>query len=226
MRERKVLWGMPPDLTRPWTQRVAKPASPLGTGWILAGVCAAPGGVRWCPAAARPLLFRRALGPSGGWWLRERVVGVVAVHTSRRVTGAVLSGPVVRLDVSGPRGGRESLTVDHVAATGYRLDLDALPFLSPTVRRAVACAPGSRAPALRGTFESSVPGLYFTGSLAAPMFGPMMRSWRGRSSRPSGPPGTSESPGQGNQVATGPVRPVSWFHGRCRGAGATGGAGR
>ncbi|MGW5655529.1 FAD-dependent oxidoreductase [Streptomyces humi] len=176
VRERTVLWGMPPDLARPWTQRLARPASPLGTGWILAAVCAAPGGVRWLPAPARLLLFRRALGPSGGWWLRDRVTGVVPVHTSRRVTAAVVRGPEVHLEVAGPRGRRETLAVDHVlAATGYRLDLAALPYLSPTVRRAVACVPGSRAPALRGTFESSVPGLYFTGSLAAPMFGPMMR---------------------------------------------------
>ena len=176
VRERTVLWGMTPDLARPLAQRLAKPASPLGTGWILAAVCAAPGSVRWCPPAARLLLFRRALGPSGGWWLRDRVEGVVRVRTSRRVTGAQVSGPAVRLDVAGPGGERESLTVDHVlAATGYRLDLDALPFLSASVRRAVACVPGSKAPALRGTFESSVPGLYFTGSLAAPMFGPMMR---------------------------------------------------
>ncbi|MER6227400.1 FAD-dependent oxidoreductase [Streptomyces sp900105755] len=176
VRERTVLWGMTPELSRPWTQRVAKPASPLGTGWILAGVCASPGAVRRLPAAARLLLFRRALGPSGGWWLRDRVEGVVPVRTSRRVTGAVVQGPEVRLDVAGPGGERESLAVDHVlAATGYRLDLDALPFLSPAVRDAVACVPGSKAPALRGTFESSVPGLYFTGSLAAPMFGPMMR---------------------------------------------------
>ncbi|MGY5056894.1 FAD-dependent oxidoreductase [Streptomyces sp. 900105755] len=176
VRERTVLWGMTPELSRPWTQRVAKPASPLGTGWILAGVCASPGAVRRLPAAARLLLFRRALGPSGGWWLRDRVEGVVPVRTSRRVTGAVVQGPEVRLDVAGPGGERESLAVDHVlAATGYRLDLDALPFLSPAVRDAVACVPGSKAPALRGTFESSVPGLYFTGSLAAPVFGPMMR---------------------------------------------------
>ncbi|SED72089.1 FAD-dependent oxidoreductase [Streptomyces sp. Ag109_O5-10] len=176
VRERTVLWGMEPELSRPWTQRVTKPASPLGTGWILAGVCASPGAVRRLPAAARLLLFRRALGPSGGWWLRDRVEGVVPVRTSRRVTGAVVRGPEVRLDVVGPGGERESLAVDHVlAATGYRLDLDALPFLSPAVRDAVACVPGSKAPALRGTFESSVPGLYFTGSLAAPMFGPMMR---------------------------------------------------
>ncbi|MGY5010621.1 FAD-dependent oxidoreductase [Streptomyces sp. 900105755] len=176
VRERTVLWGMTPELSRPWTQRVAKPASPLGTGWILAGVCASPGAVRRLPAAARLLLFRRALGPSGGWWLRDRVEGVVPVRTSRRVTGAVVQGPEVRLDVAGPGGERESLAVDHVlAATGYRLDLDALPFLSPAVRDAVACVPGSKAPALRGAFESSVPGLYFTGSLAAPVFGPMMR---------------------------------------------------
>ncbi|WP_406445216.1 NAD(P)-binding domain-containing protein [Streptomyces sp. NBC_00631] len=176
VRERTVLWGMTPDLARPWTQRVAKPASPLGTGWILAGVCASPGSVRRLPAAARLLLFRRALGPSGGWWLRDRVEGVVPVHTSRRVTAAAVHGPEVRLDVAGPGSEHESLAVDHVlAATGYRLDLDALPFLSPTMRRTVACVPGSKAPALRGTFESSVRGLYFTGSLAAPMFGPMMR---------------------------------------------------
>ena len=88
------------------------------------------------------------------------------MHTSRRVAGALVRGPEVRLGVVAPGGEHESVAVDHVpAATGYRLDLDALPFPSPTVRRAVACVPGSKAPALRGTFESSVPGLYFTGSL-------------------------------------------------------------
>ncbi|MEU5444629.1 hypothetical protein [Streptomyces griseofuscus] len=35
--------------------------------------------------------------------------------------------------------------------------------------------PGSAAPHLSGCFESSVPGLYFTGSLAAATFGPVMR---------------------------------------------------
>ncbi|MEU2336713.1 FAD-dependent oxidoreductase [Streptomyces sp. NPDC013172] len=176
VRERTVLWGMVPEPARSWPQRLAKPASPLGTGWVLAAVCASPGGVRFLPASARLLLFRRALGPSGGWWLRDRVMGVVPVHTSRRVTAAVARGSEVHLDVVGPGGRRDALTVDHVlAATGYRLDLDALPYLSASVRHAVACVPGSRAPALRGTFESSVPGLYFTGSLAAPVFGPMMR---------------------------------------------------
>lgn len=175
VRESSVLWGMKPDLARPWTERLRKPASPLGTGWILAAVCKAPGGVRRMPAAARLLLFRRALGPSGGWWLRDRVDDIVPVRTSCRVTGAEAVQAGVRLELHGP-GGRETTTVDHVlAATGYRLDLDAVPFLSPAVRDAVVCVRGSRAPHLSAALESSVPGLYFTGSLAAPMFGPMMR---------------------------------------------------
>ncbi|MFJ9864220.1 FAD-dependent oxidoreductase [Streptomyces sp. NPDC101165] len=176
VREQRVLWGMTPDLARPWTQRLAKPASPLGTGWVLAAVCKAPGGVRQLPSSARLLLFRRALGPSGGWWLRDRVEGVVPVRTSCRVTRAEAAGCTAHLELSEPHGRGATLTVDHVlAATGYRLDLDVISFLSPAVRGAVACVPGSKAPHLTGTFESSVPGLYFTGSLAAPMFGPMMR---------------------------------------------------
>lgn len=176
VRERRVLWGTTPDLVRPWTQRLVKPASPLGTGWILAAVCKAPGGVRQLPASARLLLFTRALGPSGGWWLRERVEGVVPVRTSCRVIGAVADADAVRLELAGPTGDPEILVVDHVlAATGYRLDLDVLPFLSDAVRKAVVRVRDSKAPHLNGGFESSVPGLYFTGSLAAPMFGPMMR---------------------------------------------------
>ncbi|MEU7407803.1 FAD-dependent oxidoreductase [Streptomyces sp. NPDC042638] len=175
VRERRVLWGSVPQLGRPWLQRLAKPASPLGTGWTLAAVCRAPGGVRRLPAAARLLLFRRALGPSGGWWLRERVEDVVPVRTSCSVTRAEASGSTARLEITGP-GGSEPLAVDHVlAATGYRLDIDALAFLAPALRRGIVCVPGSNAPQLTSTFQTSMPGLYVTGSLAAPMFGPMMR---------------------------------------------------
>ncbi|MGW5201139.1 FAD-dependent oxidoreductase [Streptomyces spiralis] len=176
VRERSLLWGTTPTLTRPWPLRIARPASPLGSGWILAAVCRAPGAVRHLPAAARLLLFRRALRPSGGWWLRNRVEGVVPVRTACRVTGAEAAGAGVRLDLAGPGGAAETLAVDHVlAATGYRLDLDAVPFLSPAVRGALEHVPGAKAPRLSAGFESSVPGLHFTGSLAAPMFGPMMR---------------------------------------------------
>ncbi|MET7355643.1 hypothetical protein [Streptomyces mirabilis] len=84
----------------------------------------------------------------------------------------------------GPDGGPDELIVDHVlAATGYRLDVDALDFLAP-VRRAVAGRPARRRYACPGAFESSLPGLYFTGSLAAPDFAPMLRSLPAPSSPP------------------------------------------
>ncbi|MGQ5637651.1 MULTISPECIES: FAD-dependent oxidoreductase [unclassified Streptomyces] len=176
VRERKVRWGSVPQPGRPTLRRLARPASPLGPGWTLAAVCGAPGAVRRLPAAARMLLFRRALGPSGGWWLRDRVEGVVPVRTACRVVRAEAAGTEARLELAGPGGEPETLTVDHVlAATGYRLDLATLPFLRPAVLRDVECVPGSNAPRLSSRFESSVPGLYFTGSLAAPTFGPMLR---------------------------------------------------
>lgn len=176
VREKRVRWGVVPDLARPWPRRLAKPSSPLGTGWILAAVCGAPGAVRHLPAPARMLLLRKALGPSGGWWLRDRVEEVVPVRTARRVVRARSSGSTASLELEGPGERPESLVVDHVlAATGYRLDLEAVPFLSPALRGSVVRVPGSNAPALTAALESSVPGLYFTGSLAAPVFGPMMR---------------------------------------------------
>ncbi|MGK5638231.1 NAD(P)-binding domain-containing protein [Streptomyces sp. URMC 126] len=172
----RIRWGDTPALRRPVLQRLVKPSSPLGTGWALAAVCHAPGAVRRLPASARLLLHRRALGPSGGWWLRERVEGVLPVHCSRRITHAHLRGEQAHLTLAGAGEGPRKLSVDHLlAATGYRLDLDALEFLSPVLRHRLDRVPGSRAPRLTAAFESSFPSLYFTGSLAAPTFGPMLR---------------------------------------------------
>ncbi|GAX57747.1 ferredoxin--NADP reductase [Streptomyces olivochromogenes] len=171
VRERSVRWGSVPQPNRPWPQRLAQPASP----WGRAGHSPRSAGHQAGCGGSRLLLFHRALGPSGGWWLRDRVEGVVPVRTSCRVTRAEASGSTARLELTGP-GGSERLAVDHMlAATGYRLDIDALAFLAPALRRGVVRVPGSKAPRLTSTFETSVPGLYVTGSLAAPMFGPMMR---------------------------------------------------
>ncbi|RZU36411.1 pyridine nucleotide-disulfide oxidoreductase [Streptomyces sp. BK022] len=175
VRENRVLWGEPPELGRPLAHRVVSPSAALGTGWSLLAVSRAPGAVRRLPSAARMYLFRRALGPSGGWWLRERVEGIVPVRTGCHVDGAEADrsgGALLRLSGRVPG----ALSVDHVlAATGYRLDLERLPFLSASLRREVRRAKGSAAPHLSAAFESSVPRLYFTGSLTAPCFGPVMR---------------------------------------------------
>ena len=63
---------------------------------------------------------------------------------------------------------------DHIiAATGYRVDLERLKFLSSEIRSKLKTVEGT--PVLSSTFESSVPGLYFVGVAAANSFGPVMR---------------------------------------------------
>jgi hypothetical protein len=80
----------------------------------------------------------------------------------------------VALTLSKKDGLRDVLRVDHViAATGFRVDLNRLSFLSPSLRDDIG--EYRRAPILTRNFESSVPGLYFVGSAAAASFGPLMR---------------------------------------------------
>jgi hypothetical protein len=66
------------------------------------------------------------------------------------------------------------IVADHViAGTGYRVSLNSLKLLSEEIRSNVQQANGS--PVLSADFESSVPGLYFTGLASANSFGPVMR---------------------------------------------------
>ncbi len=80
----------------------------------------------------------------------------------------------MRLSLASRNGGGDVLEVDHVlAATGYRVGLDALPFISSELKTSLRTVAGS--PLLNASFESSVPGLYFSGLTAAATFGPLLR---------------------------------------------------
>ena len=80
----------------------------------------------------------------------------------------------VHLTLRATDGTTKEIIADHiVAGTGYRVSLDSLKFLSEDIRSAVQQANGS--PVLSINFESSVPGLYFTGLASANSFGPVMR---------------------------------------------------
>ena len=92
------------------------------------------------PYLFRPLgqrLRRRiaetSFGPSGAWWLRDRVIGKVDIQLQTTVRhGAVRNGEVV-LEVSRDSG-PATVTGDHVVvATGFRVDLARHPFLSPEI---------------------------------------------------------------------------------------------
>ncbi|KOG22172.1 MULTISPECIES: FAD-dependent oxidoreductase [Streptomyces] len=181
-RTSSLLFGTPPTTNlpeeRPRAVRLLKPASTLGPGWSHVAVSRGAGAYRRLPLPVRNHFLRTVLGPSGAWWLRDRVDGRFPVLCGRRVASAQRRDDegTVRLELADTTGrAAESLDVDHVlTATGYRVDVDRLDLLEPTLRQAVRTLPGGP-PVLSAGFESSVPGLYFTSLAAAPTFGPVLR---------------------------------------------------
>ncbi|MCL7425876.1 NAD(P)-binding domain-containing protein [Streptomyces sp. YS415] len=174
-----LAFGPPPKTERPGERsvraRMMYPNSLLGDGWPLLACSRGPVLYRHLPARARAHLLRTILGPYGAWWLRERVDGRLPVRCGVRIGSAKPgSGGGVLLELEGPDGDRRTLEADHViAGTGYRVDLDRLEMLGAELRREVVKNGGS--PRLSADFESSVPGLFFTGLTAAPTFGPLLR---------------------------------------------------
>jgi thioredoxin reductase len=114
-------------------------------------------------------------GPSGSYWLRDRVLNHVGVRLGTHVVSAKANeGNGVRLEVEGPNG-REQITTDHViAATGFKVDIDRIEYLEPSLARSIAREVNG-IPALDSRFGTSVPGLSIVGVASAPVFGPIMR---------------------------------------------------
>ncbi|AUG81121.1 hypothetical protein CFP65_6465 [Kitasatospora sp. MMS16-BH015] len=172
----QLVFGVPPERERnryrPLRARLSHPGSSLGPGWPLLAYSRLPGAFRHLPDDIRAQKVRTVLGPAGAWWLRERVDGQFKVLTSHRLRSAGAAGRTARLHLDGTT---PMVEADHVlAATGYRVDLDRLTLLDPALRRGLRRSPGG-SPRLAPSFESSIPGLYFTGLSAADAFGPLMR---------------------------------------------------
>ncbi len=174
VRSNRVRWaGNPEGEPRPLKQRLFKPESPLGPGWSHVASRYGAGAIRLLPARVRLGLVKRILGPAGSWWLRDRVEGNVTIRTSHTIKEANTAGDRVVLVCRAP-GGSVRIAADHViAATGYRVDVDAIRFLDHSVRAGVYRVHGY--PRLDESFESTVPGLFFAGLPSAGTFGPLMR---------------------------------------------------
>jgi cation diffusion facilitator CzcD-associated flavoprotein CzcO len=155
-------------------QRLRHPDSGLGPGWRSRLSTDAPLLFRALPAPARLEIVRRHLGPAASWRMKEKIDGRVAVLSGYAPVAAAEEGSRVRLTLRSPDGAFVSSSFDHVvAATGYRVDVERLAYIDPAIRSQIACAGGS--PVLSARFESSVPGLHFTGVAAAASFGPLLR---------------------------------------------------
>ncbi len=154
-------------------KQLLAPRTPLGPGWKNVLCVKGPLLFHRMPEDFRVRVVRRHIGPAAGWFVR-RDFEVVPRLLATRVAGAREMGGRVRLELTGADGSVRGFDADHViTATGYRIQLSRLSFLSERIVGALRCA--ATAPALSRNFESSIPGLYFVGAAAANSFGPLLR---------------------------------------------------
>jgi FAD-dependent urate hydroxylase len=181
VRRSSISWNQtPPPEPRSLWQRMRQPASPLGAGMKTWFCSNAPMLFYHLPQRTRLAVVRgdktheMLLGPAGAWWLRERVLGRVPLLLGQSLLEVAARGGKAILRVNGPDGRSRDLASDHIiAATGYRFAANSLPFLSEPLQRDLRCV--EQVPLLSPNFESSIPGLYFTGLASAYNFGSAMR---------------------------------------------------
>jgi cation diffusion facilitator CzcD-associated flavoprotein CzcO/predicted ATP-grasp superfamily ATP-dependent carboligase len=171
VRRWRISWLYPNPASLSPIGHIRRPVTKLCEGWACA-FYASPAAFRLLPRDVKVTKARTVLGPSGAWWLKDRVDGKVATLTAHSVKGAVAAGSGVQLLLDGPA--RSSVDADHVvAATGFRVELTRLPFLSAGLAERIATLGGY--PVLSRNGQSSVPGLYFAGAPATVSLGPSMR---------------------------------------------------
>lgn len=162
------------DSPRSLWQRIRWPKSGLGPGLRSRFFSDAPQIFHRLPLSFRLNAVRTHLGPAGGWFAKEKIIGRVPLHLGCTIESCEVESGKVRLNLRDMGGAQREIRADHViAATGYKVDLDKLKFLSHEIRSTMKSVDST--PVLSSTFESSVRGLYFVGIAAANSFGPLMR---------------------------------------------------
>lgn len=150
--------------------RIQRPASGIGRGWRSLFCAEAPLLFYRLPQSLKRRAIDSHMHPAAGWFMREKIEGVIALSLGRTLEKAQSrDGRAVLTLADG-----ETLAFDHViAATGYKMDMRRLTFVAETLRAGTALADGT--PVLSDCFETPVPNLYAIGPAALESFGPLMR---------------------------------------------------
>ncbi|HET9790180.1 MAG TPA: NAD(P)-binding domain-containing protein [Candidatus Angelobacter sp.] len=194
VRESKLAWNAPRNGHNALKEKIMRPESGLGFGWESMAISELPQWFRRLfPVDLRHRYVAKTWGPTGAWWLKQRVEGRMEILVNHKVLSARQEQGRVRLEVQGPddlqnnglendglrndgpkTGALKTIWTDHViAATGYKVDLERIDCLAPELRQSIARE--HAAPVLNSQFETSVPGLFMVGIASAPTFGPVMR---------------------------------------------------
>jgi FAD-dependent urate hydroxylase len=172
-REASVTWNEPPDTSRGWISKLLTPQGGLGPGWRSHIVSEYPFVFHALNGRRRKEVVESSWGPSGAWWLRDRVIDKIDVRTRCHLRHVSVENDqlILRLESEG----KESCVLaDHViAATGFKVDIRRLTFLSDEINDSIVLNDG--APELTENFETSVRSLYVIGPTSAYSFGPAMR---------------------------------------------------
>ena len=163
----------PPGPKRTISDRVFRPSSGIGAGVKIQFYVHAPQLFRLLPETVRLQKVKKILGPAVTWWVAQQLHGNVPIHLGAQIQSTTVEdGEIVLQWTDGNK--QETQRFDHIiAATGYKVNLQRLGFLSPEIRNSLLTV--ESAPRLSSRFESSIPHLYFVGISAANTFGPMLR---------------------------------------------------
>ena len=152
---------------------IVAPMTGLGPGFRTWMYVSFPGGFYNLPDKIRFHIARTHLGPGPAYFMRDRYQQA-SIDTLFNATPIRVSyGNRVEVTYSLKGDGARTVAADHViAATGYRVDLRRLSFLSELLDEIEMV---QNTPMLSKGFESSVRGLYFVGAAATNSFGPVER---------------------------------------------------
>ncbi len=161
-----------PMKNRTFVRRLSAPKAGIAPGWLNWGLENFPYAFQRFPRSIKDGLLRgrASYGPAGALWLKDRIIGKVALHELRRVQEIKEVDDGVMLTLSN----NDVLKADHVfLGTGYRVDIKKLPMLHPSLLSEIQTYRG--APVLNNRFETNISGLYFVGFSTVSSCGPLFR---------------------------------------------------
>jgi thioredoxin reductase len=173
-RRAELPFHSPPEFDRSLVDRLRAPMTGIGPGWRSFFYTQMPQLFHSLPPELRMRIVSTWLGPAGGWYMRDRVVGRIPCLHSYTPQSVDIADGRVHLRFARADGSQRAVSTDHViAATGYKIDVGAIGFIDEALRTRIDTVLGL--PVLSRNFETSVQGLYLVGPAAAYSFGPMFR---------------------------------------------------
>lgn len=167
---RRISWWAP-DRTydRTLLERIIAPTTSMAPGWQNWVLDHMPYLFYRFPQARKDSYISNYESGASSW-LRDRVIGKVTLRENRTVTNLeVVDGKVDATISDGTRA-----RVDHILlATGYKVDINRLTMIDPSLRAEIKTDMGI--PILNHRFESNVTGFYFVGITSLRAFGPLYR---------------------------------------------------